>query len=226
MNTPKFISFFNQKGGVGKSTLCSMYASFLYHNTKESVCVIDADNLQRSLITRRNEEISDLNNIASFQIKAVNSEDFVRDVWEKEQKQANFNYIIVDFPGNLWQKGVVQSLCLMDLIIVPTGFSDIELNALDQFTSLFNEHIKVGRYEFDKSLSPTKLVYAFNRINKRHKEAKTYLKEGSEDFLKTVIPDSVCFQRGFTTVNEYEHYKDKKLVKKFCKEIMKISKNL
>lgn len=48
------ILFGNQKGGVGKSTLCALFANFLLKKKKD-VCIIDTDN-QKTLYGLRNEE--------------------------------------------------------------------------------------------------------------------------------------------------------------------------
>ena len=47
----KKVVFANQKGGVGKSTLCILFANYLASKGKD-VCIIDTD-LQKSLTTYR-----------------------------------------------------------------------------------------------------------------------------------------------------------------------------
>lgn len=49
------ILFGNQKGGVGKSTLCALFANYLLKKKKD-VCIIDTDN-QKTLYGIRNEEL-------------------------------------------------------------------------------------------------------------------------------------------------------------------------
>ncbi|ARJ69594.1 hypothetical protein B0A89_08110 [Paracoccus contaminans] len=39
----KSIAFFNNKGGVGKTTLLCNVAAYLAHEKKKNVCIIDAD---------------------------------------------------------------------------------------------------------------------------------------------------------------------------------------
>lgn len=45
------ISFANQKGGVGKTTLCTTFANYLSEKS-ESLLVLDCDN-QQSIVERR-----------------------------------------------------------------------------------------------------------------------------------------------------------------------------
>ncbi len=227
MKKTKFVSFFNQKGGVGKSTLCTMLASYMHHSTKKSVCVVDADNLQQSILEQRREDRQSKDELEKYmyRVAEIASEQFYEQIYNNEDYN-KYDIILVDLPGNLWQKGVIPTLCLMDLIVIPTGFSDVDINSTNKFVQVFDNNIAPGRKKADTSLSPSRVIFAFNRVNKRQKEADAYLSANGDMYLKNALPDSVCFQRGFSTVNEYEHYRDKKLVKKFCREIENMIKTL
>ena len=48
------IVFANQKGGVGKSTLCILFANYLAWKGK-SVCIIDTD-LQKTILMQRQKD--------------------------------------------------------------------------------------------------------------------------------------------------------------------------
>ena len=51
----KIIVFANQKGGVGKTTICTLFANYLAQKNKD-VLVIDAD-LQKSIFTQREMDV-------------------------------------------------------------------------------------------------------------------------------------------------------------------------
>ena len=53
-NKNKIIVFANQKGGVGKSTLCILLANYLAY-WKKDVCIIDTD-LQQSATLQREQD--------------------------------------------------------------------------------------------------------------------------------------------------------------------------
>ena len=48
------VVFANQKGGVGKSTLCILFANYLAAKGK-SVCIIDTD-LQKTILMQRRKD--------------------------------------------------------------------------------------------------------------------------------------------------------------------------
>ena len=50
----KKIVFANQKGGVGKSTLCILFANYLAAKGKD-VCIIDTD-LQKTILMQRRKD--------------------------------------------------------------------------------------------------------------------------------------------------------------------------
>ena len=51
------IVFANQKGGVGKTTLCMLFANYLASKNKP-VCVIDTD-LQKTIFTQREDDLKE-----------------------------------------------------------------------------------------------------------------------------------------------------------------------
>ena len=57
MRTPVIVTFANQKGGVGKTTLCIAFANYLFSKGVR-VTVIDAD-FQHSIVKRRNADIKE-----------------------------------------------------------------------------------------------------------------------------------------------------------------------
>ena len=50
----KKVVFANQKGGVGKSTLCILFANYLASKGKD-VCIIDTD-LQKTILMQRQKD--------------------------------------------------------------------------------------------------------------------------------------------------------------------------
>lgn len=54
MSNTIVVAFSNQKGGVGKSTLTVLLASYLYYEKGIKVAIMDCDSPQHSLIGERN----------------------------------------------------------------------------------------------------------------------------------------------------------------------------
>ena len=120
MDESIIITFANQKGGVGKTTLCVTFANYLVKKGLP-VIVIDCDS-QESLAQRRE---SDLKRYASDEITIP----YEVLPFSLNKEEALFNFIgnvrktrcvaIFDSPGNLKQQGLVTLFANSDYIICP-----------------------------------------------------------------------------------------------------------
>ena len=120
------ISFFTQKGGVGKSTLSIITASYLAYIKKKKVVLIDADPQHSCAIVRR----TNLANIDIYKDEMdklyigqndiypiiTTSVDEALQVLVKNKLDAD--YIIIDLPGTLQDK-ILNVVFLSDYVIVP-----------------------------------------------------------------------------------------------------------
>lgn len=114
------ITFANQKGGVGKTTLCVTFANFLVKKGLP-VIVVDCDS-QESLAQRRD---SDLKRYGSEEVEIP----YEVLPFSLSKEEALFNFIgnirktrcvaIFDSPGNLKQQGLVTLFANSDYIICP-----------------------------------------------------------------------------------------------------------
>ena len=116
------ISFANQKGGVGKSTLTSVYANYLSNKGDKSVVVCDCDDLQQTLVNKRERDKGNgIDASDMYDILAIKSSDF-----EKQYTslfKGNVDVCFLDLPGNLMQSGVIASYFHADVLIIPTSLS-------------------------------------------------------------------------------------------------------
>ena len=51
-----------------------------------------------------------------YEVMSISSSDFINSI---EFLKESFDIIVVDFPGNLKQAGVVETLMMMDVVIIP-----------------------------------------------------------------------------------------------------------
>ena len=120
MDESIIITFANQKGGVGKTTLCVTFANFLVKKGLP-VIVVDCDS-QESLAQRRD---SDLKRYGSEEVEIP----YEVLPFSLSKEEALFNFIgnirktrcvaIFDSPGNLKQQGLVTLFANSDYIICP-----------------------------------------------------------------------------------------------------------
>ena len=121
---PLFISFSNQKGGVGKSAFTVLMASYFNYVLKKNVAVIDCDSPQHSINEEREREsklvMNDpyykklaLNQFKSdnrgvYPVVSSNTMDAITTARQLiDSSDTEFDIIFFDLPGTLNTKGVL-----------------------------------------------------------------------------------------------------------------------
>ena len=122
----KIILFANQKGGVGKTTICGLFSNYLSDTRNVSLLVIDADPQQtfasrRKDDSRRQKDIP--YNVQSVTIKDPSS---TRNIMLTLRGLAGTT--IIDTPGSLTQEGMKELLANADYIVCPYHY---DLNTID-----------------------------------------------------------------------------------------------
>lgn len=143
-----FVTFENPKGGVGKSTLTALFAGYVHATSKDTgltIGVCDIDDAQNTIGKLRlfdSEQQANLDE--EYQVMSISSADFTNSV---NYLRESFDIILVDFPGNLKQKGVIEALMLMDIVIIPFAPSKIEIVHTKEFYNYYKENILAKREE-------------------------------------------------------------------------------
>ena len=132
----KIIAFANQKGGVGKTTLCILFADYLAWK-KKGVVLLDADD-QRSVTTKREKDVEFFGEEPPYEVQHVG----IQDVDYMQRLMANARQIdgtvIIDCPGNVRDDGLLPVFTQADAIIIPFEYEDICLEATTDFVNLLN----------------------------------------------------------------------------------------
>lgn len=132
------ISFANQKGGVGKTTLCTTFANFLVEKG-ERLLVLDCDSQQSISEKRKVDEHKYPNtqfgyNVQSFNIGAAdNVSKLMHHLKEKE------GIILVDTPGHLSQQGLLPIFVNSDFIVCPYQYEATSISSTITFLKFFKE---------------------------------------------------------------------------------------
>lgn len=221
MKLKKVCAFGNMKGGVGKSTILSVLANYIHTSTDYSVCVVDADDLQRTLSSWRESDLKKEGVIEDdlYDLLSINSKDFPKILNDHLLKE--YDFVFVDLPGNLKQAGVISSYAMVDYIFIPTGLSSADLDSTIKYINLYNEEIRPIREKAGFKCN----VFAFlNRINKQMLEYKEFVQMKDSfpvPFLKTDIGTAdVSLQRNASTVTNYSDNKGGEIFYKFCNEVL------
>lgn len=147
----KIVLFSNIKGGVGKTTLCALFASYLAENGIP-VIAIDAD-LQASLYRHRQRE----QNVA-VEVQAPWNVDLLDTADSKQLKKVMTQLkkvpgiVLIDCPGNLNDRNLEYIYKNADTAVIPISFDPDTVDA----TGIFIKALK--------SVSEAQLVFIPNRI--------------------------------------------------------------
>ncbi|CCY08639.1 putative uncharacterized protein [Porphyromonas sp. CAG:1061] len=129
------ITFANQKGGVGKSSLALLFANWL-SSIGEKVLVIDLDR-QGTIYYQRERDKSLMDN-QSFNYEVIHYEidtptQEIIDTLNQLKIDNKDAFILIDAPGNLSENGLVPFLVLADCIICPFQYERKSLDSTGTF---------------------------------------------------------------------------------------------
>jgi len=141
----KIIIFTNIKGGVGKTTLCGLFATFCAERGIP-VVVLDAD-LQQSLMRHRNrEKESTGKEKMPWQIQSIDTSD--EELVEKLMTRLRDipGWVIIDCPGNINDHSLKYIFHAADIAIIPFSYDSDTLDATVLFCSILRDISHAERY--------------------------------------------------------------------------------
>lgn len=173
------ISFANQKGGVGKTTLCTTFANFL-SKQGERLVILDCD-AQKSIVEKRKADQTKYPNqqfeynVQAFEIsKAENVTSLMSKLKSLE------GIVLIDTPGHLSQQGLLPLFAASDFVVCPYQYDATTINSTITFLKFF-QHLKSNISDMK-----AQLLLVPNRYDKRvgKKEELELWKQTSEAFSK------------------------------------------
>lgn len=126
MRTPVIVTFANQKGGVGKTTLCIAFANYLYSKGVR-VMVVDCD-FQHSIVKRRQSDVKDYGE--AFIPYEVVSAKSMRDeetaaMIERLGNDPSIEAVLIDSPGTLLAPGLPLLILNSNVLITPFHYDSL-----------------------------------------------------------------------------------------------------
>ena len=131
------IVFANQKGGVGKSPLCMLFANYLAWK-KQDVCLIDTD-LQKTIMMQRKKDreiYDDMEDPYTVQDFDVQDPELMQQLMESASQTEGF--VLFDSPGNVSEDGLVPMFTGADFIICPYEYEEKTLDSTGTFIQVIN----------------------------------------------------------------------------------------
>lgn len=134
MQTPVIVTFANQKGGVGKTTLCVTFANYLL--TKGvNVVVVDCD-FQHSILKCRRSDIRKYGEQAMpydvVEREATDRQEMI-ELIEKLHNDPSIEVAVIDSPGSLKAGGLVPLFVNSDIIAIPFNYDLVTVPSTASF---------------------------------------------------------------------------------------------
>lgn len=214
----KIILFSNIKGGVGKSTMCSMFATYCAEKGIPTA-VVDAD-LQQSLMRQREREVKSAEGEVQepWQLISLDTSDVKGVENMMENLKSIPGWILVDCPGNLNDNGLLPVFKSADAVVVPISYEDIVVDATSVFIQVF------------RKISDAPLCFLPNRINdnegtksEREQRVETIKILGQLGMIAPRIKQGVSIKR-FTTLYALDLYQKRAVENAFEKIINKLKR--
>lgn len=213
-----FVAFSTQKGGMGKTAVTVLTASYLHYVRGCHVAVVDCDFPQLSIFheRKRDSELiirddyfkrSAYNmfrslNVKAYPVKNSKPETAIEDAQTLiENSPKEFDVIFFDLPGTLNSGGVIKTLAAMDYIFTPVSADRLVLESTLQYATLLNEKL------ISVNKGNIKGLHLFwNMVDGREKTPlyKVYedaMGELGLQIMKTVLPNSVRFRKEMSGEN-------------------------
>ena len=142
VQTPVIVTFANQKGGVGKTTLCVTFANYLVMKGAR-VVVIDCDS-QHSILKCRKADIKKYGEtVTPYDVLAyeANDKQAMTTLMEKLHNDPSIDVVLMDSPGSLKVEGLIPLFVNTDVIVVPFHYDLVTVPSTASFL-LFIDRLK------------------------------------------------------------------------------------
>lgn len=196
----RIIVFANQKGGVGKSTLCILFANYLAYKGKP-VCIIDTD-LQKTILSQRNKDSEVfLGDDEPYSVQGfdVSDPETMQQLMDSARQVDGF--VLMDSPGNVSEDGLVPMFAGADFIVCPYEYEEKTLDSTGVFVGVIN---KLREHNADMK---GELFFVPNRIDARigTSEENRMWKQTDQIFKKLgYVTPRIASRATLKRINTYE----------------------
>lgn len=194
----KTIVFANQKGGVGKSTLCILLADYLAY-WKKDVCIIDTD-LQQSATLQREQDKQTFEEEEPYNIQSFEVSDPKTMQMLMENALSQDGFVLFDAPGTIKDDGLAPMFIYADYIICPFEYEPKSLFSTRTFIQVINRL---------RELNPqmkAQIIFIPNKVDARMgtREELELWKQTDEEFAQSgIVAPPVGYRAQMKRVNTY-----------------------
>ena len=191
----RIIVFANQKGGVGKSTLCILLADYLAY-WKKDVCIIDTDPQLSATLQREQDKLTfgeeEPYSIQSFEVSDPKTMQMLM-----ENAQSQDGFVLFDAPGT---DGLAPMFIYADYIICPYEYEPKSLTSTRTFIKVI--------YRL-RQLNPqmkAQIFFVPNKVDARmgtREEQELWREMDAEFSLCGIVAPPVGYRAQMKRVNTY-----------------------
>lgn len=193
---PVILAFATQKGGMGKTTLSVLVASWLHYKRRIPVAILDVDASQLSVYNLRLRETEQMDEDTRKRFNEMNIDPYPVERGEPsdvprmlKHVPADIRFVFIDLPGNIDVDGYEQALGMVDYLLVPmetsefsvtTGFNylnairQIELLPADRCRIVWNKYKESRDAELADQLTERFREYGFESLKSRIPQRDSY----------------------------------------------------
>ena len=208
-----FVAISNQKGGVGKSALSVVLASYFHFEKGLNVAIVDCDSPQHSLVRMRERDKKAVSNSAYYR-------QLIKQQWSQVQKKAypivgstaekareadeiaasgDYDLIFVDLPGTVESTGVFRTIVNMDYVLTPTVPDLIVMQSTLAFATTVLDHIK----KMENTPLLKDIFFFWNKLKKRTnveilRSYSEVMRELHLTVLDSTLPDLCRYEKEIT----------------------------
>jgi cellulose biosynthesis protein BcsQ len=213
---PVFVAFSTQKGGMGKTSVTVLTASYLHYVKGYQVAVVDCDFPQHSIVRERKRdgdlvmndvyfkrmayEMYSSSGVKAYPVISSTAENAVRDAQNLvDSSPKELDVIFFDLPGTLNSGGVIKTLATMNHIFTPISADRFVLESTLQYATMLNDHIiSLNRGNLQS------LHLFWNMVDNREKSPLYDAYEAAIcdlglTVMKTSLPNSIRFRKEMTS---------------------------
>lgn len=202
IQTPVIVTFANQKGGVGKTSLCVTFANYLVMKGVR-VVVIDCD-FQHSILKCRKADLKHYGEeLIPYEVWShePNSSEAMITLIEKLHNDPGIDVVLMDSPGSLKADGLVPMFVNSDIIAVPFHYDLVTVPSTASFLMFLDRLRKAVGFRMKARLFIIPNLHD-NRVGKR---SELLLWDNTRDtfsnygYVTSKIPRRADLQR-FSTI--------------------------
>ena len=212
MDKEIFIAFATQKGGIGKTTLTVLTASYLHYVKGYNVAVVDCDAPQNSIADLRAREIKVINESTYFKALACdhfrrvkkkaypvvtsNAADALDDADKMLREEATKpDLVFFDLPGTLVVESTLQFAALFHENLITTGIA--KTKSLHLFWTMVDGREKSELYDlYQQIISGMNIPMLETRLPDSKRFRRDLSEERKAIFRSTIFPMDNALMKG------------------------------